>query len=75
MPETKWNSTRAPEEGAIVYALAADDLGQYAIPFPVIFRDDRWWNARTGQELDAFIAGWRPVCRMRLGGSRRMAGS
>jgi hypothetical protein len=35
--------------------------GQYEIPFPVVFRDDSWWNARTGEELDAFIAGWRPA--------------
>jgi len=48
-------------EGAIVYVLAADDTGQYEIPFPVVFRDDSWWNARTGQELDTFIAGWRPA--------------
>ena len=34
MPETEWNSTTTPEEGAIVYLLAADDRGQYVIPFP-----------------------------------------
>ena len=27
MPEVKWNSTTIPEEGAIVYVLAADDRG------------------------------------------------
>jgi hypothetical protein len=59
MPETEWNSTTAPEEGAIVYVLAVDDWGQYVIPFPVVFRDDNWLNARTGEELDTFIAGWR----------------
>ena len=38
------------------------------LPFPVIFRDDTWWNASTGEELDTFIAGWRPVrkCRMTM---------
>jgi hypothetical protein len=61
MPETEWNSTTAPEEGAIVYVLAADNRGQYLIPFPVVFRDDSWWNARTGEELDTFIVGWRPA--------------
>ena len=61
MPETEWNSTTAPEEGATVYVLASDNIGQYEIPFPVVFRDDSWWNARTGEELDAFIAGWRPA--------------
>jgi hypothetical protein len=59
MSEAEWNSTAPPEEGAIVYVLAADDSGQYMIPFPVVFRDDSWWNAHTGEELDTFIAGWR----------------
>jgi hypothetical protein len=59
MPEPEWNSTMAPEEGAIVYVLAADNIGQYEIPFLITFRDDSWWNARTGQELDIFIVGWR----------------
>ena len=61
MPEVKWNSTTTPEEGAIVYVLASDNRGQYEIPFPVVFRDDSWRNARTGEELDTFIAGWRPA--------------
>jgi hypothetical protein len=59
MPEAEWNSTSPPEEGAIVRVLALDDRGQYLIPFPVVFRDDSWWNAHTGEELDTFIAGWR----------------
>jgi hypothetical protein len=60
MPETKWNSTTVPEEGAIVHVLASDGMGEYVIPFLVLFRDDRWWNANTGEELDTFVAGWRP---------------
>ena len=60
MPETEWNSPSVPEEGAVVYVLAADDQGQYEIPFKVLFRDDSWWNVQTGQELDVFVAGWRP---------------
>ncbi len=59
MPNPEWNSTTAPEEGATVYVLALDDIGDYVIPFPVVFRDDSWWNAHTGQELDTFITGWR----------------
>ena len=61
MPEMAWNSTTPPKEGAIVYVLAADDIGQYVIPFPLLFRDDSWWNPQTGEELDTFISGWRPV--------------
>jgi len=33
---------------------------QYEIPFAVVFRDDTWWNASTGEELDAFVTGWSP---------------
>jgi hypothetical protein len=61
MPETEWNSTTTPQEGATVYVLALDNIGQYEIPFTVVFRNDSWWNACTGEELDAFIAGWRPA--------------
>ena len=50
MPGTEWNSTTTPEEGAIVYVLAADNRGQYAIPFPVVFRDDSWWNAQSNDD-------------------------
>ncbi len=56
-----WNSTILPEEGAVVYVLAADHRGRYEVPFPVIFREDRWWNAETGQQLEAFVAGWQLV--------------
>jgi len=61
MSEPEWNSTTTPEEGTIVYVLVVDNIGQYEIPFPVVFRDDSWWNARTGEELDTFVAGWRPA--------------
>ena len=57
--DLEWNSTATPEEGAIVYVLASDNRGRYLIPFPVVFRDDRWWNARTGDELDTSVVGWR----------------
>jgi hypothetical protein len=60
MARSEWNSITVPEEGEIVYVLAADNIGQYVIPFPVVFRDDSWWNAQTGEELDTFIVGWRP---------------
>ena len=65
MPETEWNSETVPEEGAIVQVLAADKRGQYLVQFPVMFRDDCWRNAHTGEELDAFIVGWRPATTTR----------
>jgi hypothetical protein len=60
MRDSKWNSETPPADGAIVYVLAADNRGQYEIPFPVVFTEDSWRNATTGEELDTFIAGWRP---------------
>jgi hypothetical protein len=56
----EWNSTEPPENNAIVYVLAEDQRGHYEVPFPVVFRDDCWWNASTGEELDAYVAAWRP---------------
>ncbi|WP_156824716.1 hypothetical protein [Methylocystis rosea] len=43
-----------------MYVLAEDHRGEYPVPFPVVFHDDRWWNAHTGEELDAYVAAWRP---------------
>ena len=60
MVDMKWNSERPPEDDAVVYVLAEDKRGEYELPFPVVFRDDRWWNAQTAQELDVYVAGWRP---------------
>jgi hypothetical protein len=58
--EIAWIDTRAPVEGQIVLVRVQDTRGFYILPFPVEFRDDDWWNARTGEELDCFIAGWTP---------------
>ncbi len=57
---TEWNNWDAPENDALVYVLAEDQRGQYEVPFPVVFRDDRWRNAHTGEELDIYVAAWRP---------------
>jgi hypothetical protein len=50
-----------PEDGDVIYVLAEDNCGQYDLPFPVVFRDDCWWNAQTAQKLDAYVAAWRPL--------------
>ena len=60
MAASEWNSTTPPNEHSVVYVLAEDDHGPYELPFLVVFRDDCWWNAHTGEELEAFVAGWRP---------------
>ena len=39
-----------------MYVLASDNRGQYEIPFPVVFRDDSWRDAHTGEELDTFLS-------------------
>jgi hypothetical protein len=68
----EWNSATTPEEGAIVYVLASDDIGPYLIPFPVVFRDDSWWNSHTREVLDTFIVGWRRADDLRLWISLRL---
>jgi hypothetical protein len=60
MSETEWNSTTLPRDGELVRVLAHDVRGHYVIPFPVVFRNDTWWNAGSGALLDAQIIGWRP---------------
>ncbi len=55
-----WNSATVPQDGAMVYVLAMDDVGKYEVPFPVLFKGDCWLNASTHEELDAFVAAWRP---------------
>jgi hypothetical protein len=57
----EWNDTEAPAEGQLVSVRARDQGGFYVIPFPVQFRNDGWFNPKTGEELDCYIAGWKPV--------------
>jgi hypothetical protein len=61
--DSGWIDTdvRAPAEGQIVQVRAKNHYGFYIVPFPVMFRDDEWWNARTGHKLDCFVAAWRPL--------------
>ncbi|MGO9846666.1 MAG: hypothetical protein ACLPKT_08730 [Methylocella sp.] len=61
MADSEWNTKSLPEEGVVVNVLALDRRGRYMIPFRVVFRDGRWWNARTGEQLAAVIVGWRRV--------------
>ncbi|WP_018265510.1 hypothetical protein [Methylosinus sp. LW4] len=60
LAEADWNSSDVPEDGALVEVYAEDRRGFYLVPFPVCFVADEWRNAATGQELETFIAGWRP---------------
>ncbi len=60
MKRHEWNSAVVPHDGEIVDVLAMDDKGRYEVPFPVLFKDDCWLNASTNEELDAFVAAWRP---------------
>jgi hypothetical protein len=59
--EDEWIDTKAPAEGQKVYVRAQDLRGFYVIPFMVEFRNDGWFNPETGEELDCFIAGWKPL--------------
>lgn len=55
-----WRSDDVPDEGSIVDVYSSDRRGPYPIPFPATFRDDCWFNAQTGEELEVYIEGWRP---------------
>jgi len=59
--ESEWIDTDAPAEGQIVQVRAHDGRGFYVLPFIIIFHDDEWWNARTEERLDCFVAAWRPL--------------
>jgi hypothetical protein len=59
--ESEWIDTDAPAEGQIVQVRAQDGSGFYVLPFIIIFHDDEWWNARTEERLDCFVAAWRPL--------------
>jgi hypothetical protein len=59
--EADWNDTDAPAEGQLVEVRAQDGRGFYVLPFAVEFRDDGWFNPETGEELDCFVAAWRPL--------------
>jgi hypothetical protein len=59
VPDEEWIDTDAPAEGQLVLVRARDQRGFYALPFPVEFRDDGWFNLQTGDELDCFVAGWK----------------
>jgi hypothetical protein len=59
--EAGWNDTDAPAEGQLVQVRAKDGHGFYVLPFVVIFRDDKWWNARTEEPLDCYVAAWRQM--------------
>ena len=59
MTDGEWNSTILPEEGAVVYVLAADHHGRYEVPFQVSFARSLV-ERRYGTELEAFVAGCLP---------------
>jgi len=58
--EHGWRSDAAPPDGSTVNVFAQDHRGYYEIPFAVLFQDDAWLNKDTGEELDVYVAGWRP---------------
>ncbi len=59
-----WNSSEAPANNEQVEVYSSDHRGFYVIPFPVVFCNDCWLNAATGEELVVYIEGWRP-CKTR----------
>ena len=59
--ESNWNDIDAPAEGQLVQIHAQDGHGFYVLPFAVEFRDDKWFNSETGEELCCFVAAWRSI--------------
>ena len=59
--EAGWNDIDSPADGQLVQVRAEDGHGFYVLPFAVKFRDDGWFNPETGEELDCFVAAWRPL--------------
>ncbi len=39
----------------------AAGVGEYELPFPVLFKGDCWLNASTHEEIEVFVAAWRPA--------------
>ena len=54
-----YRSDAMPEDGQIVDVVAEDRRGRYALPFPVLYYNDEWHNAQSGERLECFVAGWR----------------
>jgi len=66
MARSEWNSTDVPEEGEIVCVLAADNIGQYEIPFPVVFRDDSLVEPSHGRRTRRLYRGMAPIRQCRI---------
>ena len=51
----------APPEGVPIQALVEDDYGKvYALPFPVVYRDETGCvNPATGEDIEPTSIGWR----------------
>ena len=49
----------APPPGLQMQLLCQDNSGTYVVPFPCIYMDGRWINARTSEPIDAEVVGWR----------------
>jgi hypothetical protein len=60
VPGADWNRSDVPEDGALVEIIARDERGEYLVPFAVRFSGDAWLNAAKGNELQTYVAGWRP---------------
>jgi hypothetical protein len=54
-----YRSDAMPEDGQIVDVVAEDRRGRYALPFPVLYCNDEWMNAQSGERLECYICGWR----------------
>ena len=47
--------------GQVFELLCADHCGTYRLPFACCWRDGKWWNAQTGEIVEATVIGWRQL--------------
>jgi hypothetical protein len=52
-------STDAPAGSGPYELLCEDKSGTYVLPYPCSFSEGRWLNARSGEQIDAAVIGWR----------------
>lgn len=54
-----FNTDRFPAEGVAVELLCNDHVGTYLLPFACCRKGEAWCNLKTGEVIEADVAGWR----------------
>lgn len=54
----EFTTANEPPADDPVRILCEDNVGTYVVPFPCVCRDGKWFNAKTGQAIEAKVLGW-----------------